>query len=181
MKIYTKTGDKGQTSLVGGKRVSKADLRIEAYGTVDELNSWIGLVADVSEAGVSAKLRSIQNTLFNVGAVLANNPEKPVDLGFEITETHIAEQEQWIDAMDKELAPLKQFILPGGHPHVSYCHLARTVCRRAERLCVALAQQESVPDLAVKYLNRLSDLLFTLARYTAHLLNVKEVTWEVGK
>lgn len=181
MKIYTKTGDKGQTSLVGGKRVSKANLRIEAYGTVDELNSWIGLVADVSEANVSAKLRGIQNTLFNLGAVLANNPEKPVDLGFEITEMHIAEQEQWIDAMDKELVPLKQFILPGGHPNVSYCHLARTVCRRAERLCVALSEGDAVPNLVIKYLNRLSDLLFTLARFTALTLGVEEVQWKVGE
>lgn len=181
MKIYTKTGDKGQTSLVGGKRVLKSDLRIEAYGTVDELNSWIGLIADVSETSVTEKLRSIQNTLFNVGALLANSPEKPMDLGFEIEEKDVAFQEQWIDVMDKELAPLKQFILPGGHAHISYCHIARTVCRRAERLCVALSQVSPVNDLLIKYLNRLSDLLFTLARYTAHLLNVKEITWEVGK
>lgn len=181
MKIYTKTGDKGQTSLVGGKRVSKADLRIDAYGTVDELNSWIGLVADVSEADITAKLRAIQNTLFNVGALLAVSPEKPVDLGFEISETYIFELEEWIDAMDKELEPLKQFILPGGHPNVSYCHLARTVCRRAERLCVALAQTSPVNDLLIKYLNRLSDLLFTLARYTALRLGVEEVQWKVGK
>lgn len=181
MKIYTKTGDKGQTSLVGGKRVLKSDLRIEAYGTVDELNSWIGLIADVSETSVTEKLRHIQNTLFNVGALLANSPEKPMDLGFDIAEKDITFQEQWIDEMDKELAPLKQFILPGGHAHISYCHIARTVCRRAERLCVALSQVSPVNDLLIKYLNRLSDLLFTLARYTAHLLNVKEITWEVGK
>lgn len=181
MKIYTKTGDKGQTSLVGGKRVSKADLRIEAYGTLDELNSWIGLIADVSEPVVCEKLRNIQNTLFNVGALLANNPEKPIDLGFEIAENDIVKQEKWIDEMVAEIAPLKQFILPGGHPNISYCHIARTVCRRAERLCVALSEQSPVNDLLIKYLNRLSDLLFTLARFTALRLNVPEVVWQVGK
>jgi len=178
MKIYTKSGDLGETSLVSGRRISKSDLRIDAYGTVDELNSWIGLVADVTEQATTEKLREIQHTLFKIGSLLANDPQKPFDLGFDIMESDVVNLEQWIDGMDKELTPLRNFILPGGHPTISYTQIARTVCRRGERLCVELNKIAVLNSMLVKYLNRLSDALFTLARFQAKLLGVEEIIWK---
>lgn len=177
MKIYTKTGDLGETALVSGRRILKSDLRIDAYGTVDELNSWLGVLADKIEPQ-QAMLRDIQNRLFMVGSLLANDPEKPFDLGFDIEERDIVMLENWIDEMDKDLASLRNFILPGGHEQISFCHVSRTVCRRAERLCVALHHVSPLNPLVVKYLNRLSDALFTLARFQTLKLNVKELNWE---
>src|ERR1700722_10949639 len=139
MKIYTKTGDIGETSLFGGKRVLKNELRIEAYGTVDELNSWIGLLRDVQTgADVKELLKEVQDRLFTLGAELAADPERKNLKKPDLHEADIEQLEKAIDEMDKGLEPLKNFILPGGHVHVSYCHIARTVCRRAERLVVAI-------------------------------------------
>lgn len=183
MKIYTKTGDVGETSLFGGRRVLKSELRIDAYGTVDELNSWIGLLRDVQTNAVSKDLlKEIQDRLFTLGATLAADPENTKLKHPDLHEADIELLEQAIDSMDTELEPLRNFVLPGGHVYVSYCHLARTVCRRAERLCVALlhaAQSAKSADeaMAVKYLNRLSDYLFTLSRKMAKDLNAEEVNW----
>lgn len=177
-RIYTKTGDAGETALFGGRRLSKDHLRIEAYGTVDELNSFLGLVSDVLEEESSRSLvRLIQSRLFDMGASLASDPEKFVT-GASLRESDIFQLEEAIDRMEAVLPPLKNFILPGGHITVSYCHLARCVCRRAERLVVALARTEPVDEIVVKYLNRLSDFLFVLARYQGHALAIPEVLWQ---
>ncbi len=180
MKIYTKTGDTGQTGLIGGRRVSKADLRIDAYGTVDELNSWIGLVRDqtVSE-DQKTLLNEIQDRLFTVGAELATDPEKaprqamPAIVAADVTRLEIS-----MDDMDSALPELRAFVLPGGHQSVSFCHLARTVCRRAERLVIALNETTPVDPLIIQYLNRLSDYLFMLSRKMAQDLGANEVTWK---
>ena len=179
MKIYTKTGDAGQTALIGGRRVSKADLRIDAYGTVDELNSWIGLVRDQPvNAPRGALLREIQDRLFTVGAELATDPQKaPKRAMPAIVPDDVARLEQAMDVLDAELPELRAFVLPGGHESISFCHLARTVCRRAERLVVTLAGQSSVDALVVQYLNRLSDYLFVLSRTMAQELGVEELVW----
>lgn len=180
MKIYTKTGDTGQTSLIGGRRVSKADHRIEAYGTVDELNSWIGLVRDqpVNEPR-RALLKEIQDRLFTIGATLATDPEKATKKAIpDLLPTDIGRLEDAMDAMEAELPELRKFILPGGHPSVSYTHLARTVCRRTERLVIALGQESPVDELVVQYLNRLSDYLFVLSRKMTLELGTEEVSWE---
>lgn len=185
MKVYTKTGDGGTTALFGGTRVPKDHARIESYGTVDELNSFIGLIRD-QEINSHYKdiLIEIQDRLFTVGAILATPPEKEVmkngelrlkNLG--IVETDIALLENEIDAMEEMLPPMTHFILPGGHQTVSYCHIARCVCRRAERLAVHLSHNEPVPEIAIKYLNRLSDYLFVLARKLSLDLNADEVKW----
>ena len=165
MKIYTKTGDMGTTSLLGGKRVSKSDQRIEAYGTLDELNSYIGLLRD-QKVNHDRKeiLYSIQNELFTLGSLLAADPDKPKLKLPELVEESILKIEKEIDYMDKFLPPMKHFILPGGNQAVSFCHIARTICRRSERMCIALALNEPIPDLIIKYINRLSDYLFVLAR-----------------
>lgn len=180
MKIYTKTGDKGQTSLIGGRRVSKADLRIDAYGTVDELNSWIGLVRDQAINEVRRDLlKEIQDRLFTVGATLATDPDKAIKRAIpDVISDDIGLLEQAMDAMDTELPPLRAFVLPGGHESVSYCHLARTVCRRAERLVISLNEQSPVDELVLQYLNRLSDYLFVLSRKMAQELNAEEVAWK---
>ncbi len=178
MKIYTKTGDIGETALFGGRRLLKSEPRIEAYGTVDELNSWIGLVRDVqSDSATKALLKEIQDRLFTLGSVLAADPENHKLKTLDLRESDIEVLEKAIDAMDNQLEPLKNFILPGGHVHVSYSHLARTVCRRAERLTVALNQHDALNPLVIKYLNRLSDYLFTLARKMAKDLGAEEVNW----
>jgi len=178
MKIYTRTGDIGETSLFGGRRVLKSELRIEAYGTVDELNSWIGLVRDVqTNASAKALLKEIQDRLFTLGSVLAADPENHKLKTLDLHEGDIEVLEKAIDEMDNQLEPLKNFILPGGHVNVSYCHIARTVCRRAERLTVALNQHEPLEPLLIKYLNRLSDYLFTLARKLSKELGAEEVNW----
>ncbi|MDB5282338.1 MAG: putative ATP:cobalamin adenosyltransferase [Bacteroidota bacterium] len=178
MKIYTKTGDIGETSLFGGRRVLKSELRIESYGTVDELNSWIGLLRDVqTDAGLKDLLKEIQDRLFTLGSVLASDPAKEKLKRPDLHEEDIERLERAIDRMDEQLEPLKNFVLPGGHVFVSYCHIARTVCRRAERLCVALNQNAELDPLIIKYLNRLSDYLFTLSRKMAKDLGAEEVNW----
>ena len=176
-RIYTKTGDSGETTLFGGRRVSKSDLRVDAYGTVDELNSFIGLLADsLDQTTVLDLLRNVQHRLFSIGAHLASDPEKnpmPADLDTE----DIALLETAIDAMDEGLPVLKNFILPGGHPTVSLCHICRTVCRRAERLVVAVHQHDSVDAQVLQYLNRLSDYFFVLARQLGADAGVREIVW----
>ena len=181
MKIYTKTGDKGTTSLIGGTKVSKAHLRIEAYGTVDELNSYIGLCKDLlRDNDNNAILQEIQDRLFTIGAALACDPEKETKMKIpDLKEEDISLLEQEIDKMDKQLPPMKSFILPGGHPTVSHIHISRCICRRAERCCVRLeAEQNEVEPIIIKYLNRLSDYLFVLARYAAHLYQSEEIPWK---
>lgn len=177
-KIYTKTGDKGTTALYGGARVPKHHIRIEAYGTIDELNSFIGLVADL--AGEKTEfLRNIQYCLFNIGAIMATQPDKPNLLWNDLKESDVEALEKDIDTMEEELEPLKYFILPGGSTLISYCHLARTVCRRAERLATALHELEPLPtNLILLYLNRLSDYLFILGRYFAKVNGVEEIIWK---
>jgi cob(I)alamin adenosyltransferase len=182
-KIYTKTGDQGKTSLIGGTKVSKADLRIESYGTVDELNSYVGLCKDLlqDEAGITT-LQEIQDRLFTIGAELACDPDKITKVSIpDLHETDIEILEKEIDRMELKLEPLKTFILPGGHPSISHIHIARTVCRRAERCCVRLANETTVAPIIIKYLNRLSDYLFVLARYSGHLLNVTDIPWQPRK
>ncbi|MBL7779373.1 MAG: cob(I)yrinic acid a,c-diamide adenosyltransferase [Chitinophagales bacterium] len=182
MKIYTKTGDIGETSLFGGRRVSKSELRIEAYGTVDELNSWIGLLRDIqAETETKNLLKEIQDRLFTLGATLAADPENEKLKVPDLHESDIVALENAIDKYDEKLEPLRSFVLPGGHLYVSYCHVSRTVCRRAERLAVALHHTEPLHPLIVKYLNRLSDYLFTLSRKMAQDLGAEEVKWEPRK
>ncbi|MGH1338933.1 MAG: cob(I)yrinic acid a,c-diamide adenosyltransferase [Aureispira sp.] len=183
-KIYTKTGDKGSTALFGGARIPKNHIRIESYGTVDELNSYIGLVRDsLADAPVRTALKEIQDRLFTLGAILATDPSKdPNKLKTPDLHDHdVVFLESEIDRMESHLEPLKTFILPGGHPTVSYCHIARCVCRRAERMTVALNENEPVLSVVMQYLNRLSDYLFMLGRYVAFLLEVKEVPWIARK
>ncbi|HYC41173.1 MAG TPA: cob(I)yrinic acid a,c-diamide adenosyltransferase [Chitinophagaceae bacterium] len=177
-KIYTRTGDKGTTALIGGTRVSKSHERIEAYGTVDELNSHIGLCCDLlSDAATRKTLQEIQDRLFTIGSSLACDPEKEPKLRIpDLSESDVIFLESEIDRMNAALPEMKNFILPGGHPTVSQLHIARCVCRRAERRVIALG--ELVPALVVKYLNRLSDHLFVLARYTGSLLNAPEIPWK---
>lgn len=178
-RIYTKTGDKGETALFGGRRVPKSHLRVDAYGTVDELNSFIGLLRDsVENQHIREILTHTQHRLFTLGAHLASDPEKHPPTP-DLLPADISLLEQEMDTMDEQLAPLKNFILPGGHSTVSVCHLCRTVCRRAERLTVALSQSgEPVDDLAIQYLNRLSDYFFILARFLSKELGVEEVIWK---
>jgi cob(I)alamin adenosyltransferase len=179
MKIYTKTGDGGETGLFGGPRVSKASLRVEAYGEIDELNSVVGLVrTEVFDSQVDALLARVQSRLFDLGAELATAPDSKVALG--ITGLGVAEVEELeraIDRAETELAPLKTFVLPGGCRAAAYLHLARTVCRRAERKLVLLAQTESVRELCIQYVNRLSDMFFVLARLANHRAGVADVPW----
>lgn len=179
MKVYTKTGDKGQTSLFGGKRVSKAHPRIEAYGTIDELNSYIGLISDQDVNIPRAEiLKEIQDRLFTIGAELAADPDKPQLKKPDLYEEDVTLLEEAIDQMEKDLPPLKYFILPGGHTSVSFCHLGRTVCRRAERLAILLEEEEGLnDDIIIRYLNRLSDYLFVLSRAMAKDLKVDENYW----
>lgn len=179
MKIYTKTGDKGTTALFGGKRVSKADLRIDTYGTIDELNSWIGMVRDL-EVNQKRKdvLVEIQDRLFTIGSILATEPGNTKVKIPSLAEADILFLEKEIDAMDAALPPMRFFVLPGGHTVISHCHVARTVCRRSERLIIALHAQETVPDEVIKYINRLSDYLFVLSRMVAHELRAEETPWK---
>jgi len=177
-KIYTKTGDKGQTSLFGGKRLPKHHIRIEAYGTVDELNSYVGLIRDnTDDDNVRNLLKTIQNTLFTIGSHLATENSQSPHVP-EIKDADIELLEKAMDAMDSELPALRNFILPGGHTTVSFCHVARCVCRRAERRVVALAQDAEVSPILIRYLNRLSDYFFVLARKLAQDLNAEEVVWK---
>jgi len=180
-KIYTKTGDLGKTSLIGGTKVAKSHLRIESYGTVDELNSYIGLVNDLIGDNHSKKLlREIQDRLFTIGSSLACDPDKePLMKIPDLHEEDITLLEREIDKMNDVLPEMKSFILPGGHPTVSYIHIARCICRRAERLCVHLQEEGMFVDpLVIKYMNRLSDYLFVLSRYAGHLLHITEIPWK---
>lgn len=177
IKIYTKTGDSGQTSLFGGKRLPKDHIRIAAYGDIDELNSNLGLVRDLlSNAFHKIFLTEVQKTLFVIGSYLAKDPEKSMALPA-FKEEDINTLERNIDLIDSELPALKHFILPGGHPVSSHCHIARCVCRRAERSVVALSHNEEVEDFIIRYLNRLSDYLFMLCRYINHEMGSEEIKW----
>ncbi len=178
MKIYTKTGDKGQTSLIGGTRVPKYHIRIETYGTVDELNSYIGLIMCQSiDLHHQQVLKEIQDRLFTIGASLASDPERSKMKIPDLTEADIALLETEMDSMNEILPELKHFILPGGNTIVSYCHLARCVCRRAERLTVQLAEESFVDNNITIYLNRLSDYLFVLGRKLNADIGTEENIW----
>jgi cob(I)alamin adenosyltransferase len=196
-KIYTRTGDKGLTSLIGGTKVPKNHLRIESYGTVDELNSFIGLLYDQLEIGgkrldkgdltarealtaVADLLREIQDRLFTIGSSLACDPDKAPQLKIpDLKEEDILLLEKEIDRMNEELPPMRSFLLPGGDLAVSTAHIARCVCRRAERICVNMQENSLYIDpIVLRYLNRLSDYLFMLARYAGHLLKVSEIPWK---
>ena len=172
-KIYTRTGDNGTTGLADGSRIDKDDPRVEAYGTVDELNSLIGLIlSNELPDDISAMLVSIQHTLFNLGASMSY-PDSP-----DTSESQVNELEQWLDKLNSDLSPLKEFILPGGAVAAAHCHVARTVCRRAERRVITLGKTTSIPENSVKYLNRLSDLLFVMARYINAANNHHEPLWQ---
>ncbi len=185
MKIYTKTGDQGTTALFGGTRVEKHHLRIDSYGTLDELNSWLGLLRDQEiEIHFKETLLFIQNKLFVIGAIMATDPMKStlksgkqrLDIT-RIRKEDILLLENEIDAMNTTLSEMTHFILPGGHPTVSFCHIARTVCRRAERLATQLNEKEPLEEEVIPYLNRLSDYLFVLARKLSQFFKVQEVKW----
>jgi cob(I)alamin adenosyltransferase len=183
MKIYTKTGDKGSTSLFGGSRVSKHHIRIESYGTLDELNSWLGLIRDQKiDEKTKSDLTRIQSELFTLGAELATEPEKSERLKIEtLGEKEITFLENAIDQMNEALPPMTHFILPGGHATVSYCHLARTVCRRAERRMSMLDEQQKLSETSLAYVNRLSDYLFVLSRHLSASLGAEEARWISGQ
>ena len=175
-KIYTRTGDAGTTGLGDGTRVDKDDIRIESFGTVDELNSVIGLLMTECPAGdIANMLTDIQHELFDLGGELC------IPGRIALNDAHVEHLEQWLDALNAPLAPLKEFILPGGSRAAALCHVARTVCRRAERLCVSLNKTSEVNAAGLKYLNRLSDLLFVLARVLNARLGCADVLWQPGK
>lgn len=182
MKIYTKTGDKGMTSLIGGKRVPKNSMRLEAYGTIDELNSCLGVVcAFVEDEQLANELVGIQSRLFDVGGNLATDPEnKPAKGKLGVTDADVELLEKAIDRMIAEVPPVKYFVLPGGNQAVAFCHVARTVCRRAERRLLDLAENEEVDGCVLRYVNRLSDYLFALSRKMAHDAGVEERRWIPG-
>lgn len=179
MKVYTKTGDLGMTSLVGGTRVPKNSVRLEAYGNVDELNSYIGMIRSlVTDLEISGELAEIQMRLFDLGANLATDPDAPnqkITTG--IIEEDVLLLEKGIDRMDTQIPPLKYFVLPGGNQTASFCHIARTVCRRTERRMLDLNQQVAIDGLLLKYINRLSDYLFVLSRKIIHDSGVEELKW----
>ena len=178
MKIYTKTGDKGTTGLFGGSRVPKSDDRINAYGTIDELNSYMGLLRDQEINNERYDLIiTIQENLFVIGSLLATEPGNEKVKVPKLQESAIESLEKAIDAMNEDLPPMRHFILPGGHQSVSFCHIARCVCRRAERLVVKLAEANPVEEKILKYLNRLSDYLFVLSRLMSQELDAKEHPW----
>ncbi len=179
MKIYTKTGDKGKTSLLGGTRVSKSDERINTYGTVDELNSFLGLVSDLdSDLGRKTFIQAIQSRLFTIGSSLAAETESAKDFKPDLEENDILALEQSIDEMNELLPEMRNFIIPGGHQLVSTTHIARTICRRAERLVIKLSETEEIEEIIIRYLNRLSDYLFVLARKQGNDLKIKEIPWK---
>ena len=180
--VYTKTGDKGLTSLIGGTRVAKHHFRLEAYGTVDELNAHIGMIRSYSiDAPSVESLVRIQNQLFNIGSYLATD-ETVSDLRLHLKndEAGIEFMEQEMDRMENALPPLRNFVLPGGHPALGECHIARTVCRRAERRVMAMAAEVDVDEWIIRYLNRLSDYLFVLSRHLSNYLSVDEIPWVSG-
>lgn len=185
MKIYTKTGDKGSTALFGGSRVPKHHIRIESYGTVDELNAHLGMIRDqIGDEHLKKTIIRIQDRLFIIGAMLATDPKRAIlksgkqrlDIT-RIEQADVSLLEQEIDAMNEALPPMTHFVLPGGHPSVSSCHIARCVCRRAERITTALNDNEPVDEIVLQYLNRLSDFLFVVARKLTQDLQVEEIQW----
>jgi cob(I)alamin adenosyltransferase len=180
-KIYTRTGDNGKTGLIGGTKVLKNDIRIETYGTVDELNSWIGLINDqLNHPEIKDILKEVQDRLFTIGSSLATDTDKGTKMQLpDLHSSDIEILEKQIDFWTEQLPEMKSFILPGGHPFVSSIHIARCVCRRAERLAVSMQQDEMfVDEKVIQYLNRLSDFLFTLARYAAKWLGAEEIPWK---
>ncbi len=178
-KIYTKTGDKGETSLIGGKRVPKYHEQIEAYGTLDELNSYIGLIRDlILNEKMKTLLLEIQDRLFTAESLLAEDKETSSRILPQLFEDDILLLEKKIDEMNKELPALNSFVLPGGHPIASHCHIARCICRRAERITIKLSENYQVSELVIKYLNRLSDFLFVLARKITLDMGANEVIWK---
>jgi cob(I)alamin adenosyltransferase len=181
IRIYTKTGDEGKTQLIGGTKVPKSHLRIESYGTVDELNAHIGLASDLmTDLHIKNMLKEVQDRLFTVGSSLACDPDKEPMLRIpDLKDSDVELLEKEIDKMEAELPPMKSFILPGGHAAVSTLHVCRCVCRRTERICVFLQENNMhVESLVIKYLNRLSDYLFVLSRYVAHQLQAPEIPWK---
>lgn len=179
MKVYTRKGDKGETSLIGGTRVVKYSLRIEAYGTIDELNSYVGVIRDqeIPQEQIDTLLE-IQDRLFTIGSNLAADPVSSKMKLPELKEEDITYLEQQIDLMDETLPPMKSFVLPGGHQTVSFCHVARCICRRAERRIIELATHEPVDPIIIAYVNRLSDYFFVLSRKLVQVLNASEVPWK---
>ena len=180
-RIYTKTGDQGQTHLAGGQRVSKDSPRIECYGTVDELNAFVGMAAISASESVpelAPILRRVQHELFNLGSILATRPEDVHPKQARVTEAEVRQLEAEIDRMNADLAPLRSFVLPGGTRLNTELHACRTICRRAERLAVTLARDEAIPAETVQYLNRLSDAFFVWSRWVNHVLGIPEVLWE---
>jgi cob(I)alamin adenosyltransferase len=189
-RVYTRTGDKGETGLAGGQRVAKDSLRIEAYGTVDELNATIGVARATAEEAVGSHtklaeldtiLKRVQHELFNVGSILATLPENVHPRQARVTQTEITRLETEIDRMNAGLPALRSFVLPGGCRLNAELHVCRTVCRRAERVCVALAREERVDAETIQYLNRLSDALFVWSRWASHTLGVSEILWEPNR
>jgi cob(I)alamin adenosyltransferase len=178
VKVYTKSGDKGETSLVDGKRVSKDHIRLEAYGTVDELNSIIGQVTCYSLNEQNPVLQTIQNKLFNIGSNLAAEDDATREMLPELKTEDIVQLEKEIDRMDEVLSPLKTFVLPGGNLCNASCHLARTVCRRAERRVVGIGDDNATISMIIQYLNRLSDYFFVLSRYALHLEGLPDREWK---
>ena len=180
MKIYTKRGDKGETSLIGGTRVPKYDIKVEAYGTLDELNSYLGLIADLNtDSKIDKVLYKIQNCVFVAESRIASDSKEALEKMPEVQESSVKLLETEIDRMSLELPPLKNFVLPGGHQLASYCHIARTICRRAERHALAAYHDSETTDNKVlKYINRLSDYLFTLARYFANTQGQGDRLWQ---
>ncbi len=179
MKIYTKTGDKGETSLFGGKRVLKNHVQVEAYGTVDELMSYIGLLASYTiNSNYADLLKEVQDRLFTIGSHLAADPQKTKLKKPDLLPSDVALLEMKIDEWNESLEPLTHFILPGGHKEVAFAHITRTVCRRAERTIIQLNEDLPQPDLILEYINRLSDFIFVFCRVMSKNLNAKEVIWK---
>lgn len=183
-RIYTKTGDKGETHLAGGQRVGKDSLRIECYGTVDELNAFVGMACLSAQERIpelAGILRRVQHELFNLGSILATKPEDVHPKQARITAAEIEQLEREIDGMNADLPPLRSFVLPGGSRLNTELHACRTICRRAERIAVRLSREEPIPPEAVQYLNRLGDAFFVWSRWVNHMLGVAEVLWEPNK
>jgi cob(I)alamin adenosyltransferase len=177
--VYTKSGDKGTTGLIGGTRVMKNDIRLDAYGTVDELNSWVGVLRSyIEEDDLKELIVTVQNQLFVIGSYLATDPAaSDFRSDIKLKEVRITELENMMDKLEEELPPLKDFILPGGHPATGFCHVARTVCRRAERKVIELSAEHEINDWIIRYINRLSDFLFVLSRHLANYFNAEEIRW----
>ncbi len=177
-RVYTRQGDAGDTALAGGQRVPKDSLRIEAYGTADELNAFIGIARAGAPDALAAILLRVQHELFNLGSILATLPDDVHPKQARITDADVAQLETEMDRMNEILAPLRSFVLPGGSRLNAELHVCRTVCRRAERVCIALSRVESVPPEAVRYLNRLGDALFVWSRWASHVIGAPETLWE---